>query len=99
MVFKKVQEGCKIRLTYGIFGYTQRDKLFIFVGVGVCHPLSRRIVSTTHAPLRKNSCQYPKPNAASEKTREASPPNPRLPRRPACPSADPPLGESPPAEL
>jgi hypothetical protein len=26
--------------------------LFIFVSVGVFHPLSRRIVSTTHAPLR-----------------------------------------------
>jgi len=36
----------------GIFGYTRRDKLFIFVGVGVFHPLSRRIVLTTHAPLR-----------------------------------------------
>jgi hypothetical protein len=33
-------------------GYTRRDKLFIFVSVGVFHPLSRRIVSTTHAPLR-----------------------------------------------
>jgi hypothetical protein len=54
---KKVQEGCKIRRTYGIFGYTRRDKLFIFVGVGSFHPLSRRIVSTTHAPLRNNSCQ------------------------------------------
>src|SRR6266446_1096977 len=61
MVFKKVQEGRKIRPTYGIFGYTRRDKLFIFVGVGVFHPLSRRIVSTTHALLRKNSCQCPKP--------------------------------------
>ena len=42
MIFKKVQEGCKIRRTYGIFGYTRRDKLFIFVGVGVFRPLSRR---------------------------------------------------------
>jgi hypothetical protein len=47
-----VQEGCKIRRIYGILGYTRRDKLFIFVSVGVFHPLSRRIVSTTHAPLR-----------------------------------------------
>jgi hypothetical protein len=53
--FQKVQEGCKIRRTYGIFGYTRRDKLFIFVGVGVFHPLSRRIVSTTHAPLRNKT--------------------------------------------
>jgi hypothetical protein len=29
---KKVQEGRKIRRTYGIFGCTRRDKLFIFVG-------------------------------------------------------------------
>jgi hypothetical protein len=28
---RKVQEGCKIRRTYRIFGYTRRDKLFIFV--------------------------------------------------------------------
>jgi hypothetical protein len=37
---------------YGILGYNRRRKLFIFVSVGVFHPLSRRIVSTTHAPLR-----------------------------------------------
>src|SRR5437899_7037131 len=98
MVFKKVQEGCKIRLTYGIFGYTRRDKLFIFVGVGVFHPLSRRIVSTTHAPLRKNNCQYPKPNGASEKIPAAYPPNVRLARRPGCPSDDSGSGDSPPAE-
>jgi hypothetical protein len=30
MIFKKVQEGCKIRRTYGIFGYDRRDKLFYF---------------------------------------------------------------------
>jgi hypothetical protein len=29
MIFKKVQGGCKIRRTYRIFGYTQRDKLFM----------------------------------------------------------------------
>jgi hypothetical protein len=29
MIFKKVQEGCKIRRTYRILGYTRRDKLFI----------------------------------------------------------------------
>jgi hypothetical protein len=45
MIFKKVQEGCKIRRTYGIFGYTRRDKLFIFLDVGVFHPLSRRFLS------------------------------------------------------
>jgi hypothetical protein len=32
---EKVQEGCKIRHTYSILGYTRRDKLFLFVGVGV----------------------------------------------------------------
>src|SRR4030081_1582015 len=37
--------------------WDRRDKLFILVGVGVFHPLSRRIVSTTHAPLRKCSRQ------------------------------------------
>ena len=40
-----MQEGCKICCTYGIFGYTRRDKLFIFVGVGVFHPLLRRFFS------------------------------------------------------
>jgi len=40
-----VQEGCKIRRTYGIFGYNRRDKLFIFVGVEVFDPLSRRVVA------------------------------------------------------
>jgi len=30
MIFNKVQEGCKIRRTYGIFGYDRRDKLFYF---------------------------------------------------------------------
>ncbi len=30
MIFTKVQEGCKIRRTYGIFGYDRRDKLFYF---------------------------------------------------------------------
>jgi hypothetical protein len=30
MIFKKVQEGCKIRRTYGIFGYDRPDKLFYF---------------------------------------------------------------------
>ncbi len=42
MIFKKsagrVQNSPHIR----IFGYTRRDKLFIFVGVGVFHPLSSR---------------------------------------------------------
>jgi hypothetical protein len=47
-----VQEGCKIRRIYGIFDYNRQRKLFIFVRVGYFHPLSRRIVSTTHAPLR-----------------------------------------------
>jgi len=32
-----------------IFGYTRRDKLFIFVGVGVFHPLSRRAVQSSSA--------------------------------------------------
>jgi hypothetical protein len=32
---EKVQEGCKIRHTYSILDYTRRDKLFLFVGVGV----------------------------------------------------------------
>ena len=50
MIFKKVQEGCKIRRTYGIFGYTRRDKLFIFVGVGVFHPLSRRFLAASGEP-------------------------------------------------
>jgi hypothetical protein len=42
-----VQEGSKIRRTYGSFGYTRRDKLFIFVGVGVFHPLSRRFLASS----------------------------------------------------
>jgi len=29
VIFKKVQDGCKIRRAYRIFGYTRRDKLFI----------------------------------------------------------------------
>jgi len=29
MIFKKLQEGYKIRRTYRIFGYTRRDKLFV----------------------------------------------------------------------
>ena len=51
---EKCTKGAKFARTSSIFGYTRRDKLFIFVGVGVFHPLSRRIVSTTHAPLRKS---------------------------------------------
>ena len=45
-----MQEGCKIRRTYGIFGYTRRDKLFIFVGVGVFHPLIARLVQVSGNP-------------------------------------------------
>jgi hypothetical protein len=54
---KKCRKGAKFARTYGIFAYTRRDKLFIFVGVGSFHPLSRRIVSTTHSTLRNNSSQ------------------------------------------
>lgn len=43
MIFKKSAGRCKIRRTYGIFGYNRQRKLFIFVSVGVFHPLSRRI--------------------------------------------------------
>jgi len=47
---KRVQEGCrKIRRMCGIFSYTLDCKSFIFVSVGIFYPLSRRIVSTTHA--------------------------------------------------
>jgi hypothetical protein len=57
MMFKKVQEGCKIRRIDGNLGYNRQAKLFIFVSVGVLSPLSRRIVSTTHAPLRVGQWQ------------------------------------------
>ncbi len=50
--FQKKCRRRKIRRTYGVFGYSRRDQFFIFVGVGVFHPLSRRIVSTNHAALR-----------------------------------------------
>ena len=33
-----------------VFGYTRRDKLFIFVGVGVFHPLSRRFLASSGEP-------------------------------------------------
>src|SRR5258706_12376784 len=75
MILKKMQEGCKIRRTYRIFGYTRRDKFFIFVGVGVFHPLSRRIVSTTHAPLRvqKHAAISHHPNGVGGKTSATAP--------------------------
>ena len=36
-----MHKGCEIRRTYGIFSYARRDKLSIFVGVGVFDPKVR----------------------------------------------------------
>jgi hypothetical protein len=66
MILKKVQEGCKIRRTYGIFGYTRRDKLFTFVSVGVFYPLSRRPFFLAGGPNR------PEWSRRNERRRESS---------------------------